>query len=167
MNITAMNPAKARILFALGLGLVAVGLYVAGADEAPGAAVIGILLMAVGVVLGVRAVRNRLPMWAAHTARAVGVGVAAIAALLTHRAVVTAPLFPQSKDVPSAVEFAPSAQHGVPSMSASPKRTSRSSRSSATSSSGRSVLRLRSHCLAIARRSTSRDPTTIPAVDDD
>lgn len=113
MKITAMNPAKARVLFGLGLGLAAMGLYVAGADEAPGAAVIGILLMAVGVVLGVRAVRNRLPMWAARTARAVGLGVAAIAALLTHRAVVTAPLFLHSKDVPSAVEFAPSPQHAA------------------------------------------------------
>jgi hypothetical protein len=56
------------------------GIYVAGADDAPGAAVIGLLLMAVGVVLGVRAARNRLPMWAARTALAVGVVVAAFAA---------------------------------------------------------------------------------------
>jgi len=38
---------------------------VADADDAPGAAVIGMLLMVVGVVLGVKAARNRLPTWAA------------------------------------------------------------------------------------------------------
>jgi hypothetical protein len=44
-------------------------IYVANADGAPGAAVIGMVLMVIGVVLGVRAARNRLPMWAARTAR--------------------------------------------------------------------------------------------------
>jgi len=50
-----------------------------------------------------------------------------------------------------------------------PEDDSHSSRSSTTSSSGRLVSPPpRSHCRAIARRSTSRDPmTTIPAVDDD
>jgi hypothetical protein len=46
-------------IFALGLAIAAMGIYVADADDAPGAAVIGMLLMAVGVVLGVRASRNR------------------------------------------------------------------------------------------------------------
>ena len=36
------------------------GIYVAAADDAPGAAVIGMLLMVVGVVLGLRAARNRV-----------------------------------------------------------------------------------------------------------
>jgi CubicO group peptidase (beta-lactamase class C family) len=89
------------------------GIYVAGADDAPGAAVIGLLLMAVGVVLGVRAARNRLPMWAARTALAVGVVVAAFAAFLTHVVVVTAPLFPQSQAVPSVVDSAPSPQYAA------------------------------------------------------
>ena len=74
---------------------------------------IGMLLMAVGVVLGVRAARNRLPMWAARTALAVGVVVAAFAAFLTHAVVVTAPLFPQSQDVPSVVDSAPSPQYAA------------------------------------------------------
>ena len=64
------------------------------------------LLMVVGVVLAVRAARNRLPMWAARTALAVGVAGAALAAFLTHGVVVTAPLFPQSQDVPSIIEYA-------------------------------------------------------------
>ncbi len=87
------------------------GIYVADADDAPGAAVIGMLLMAVGVVLGVRAARNRLPRWAVRTALAVGVVVAAFAAFLTHGVVVTAPLFPQSQAVPSVVDSAPSPRY--------------------------------------------------------
>ena len=111
MKATVMNPAKAFTLIALGLAIAAMGVYVADADDAPGAAVIGMLLMVVGVVLGVRAARNRLPMWAARTALAVGVVVAAFAAFLTHGVVVTAPLFAQSQVVPSVVDSAPSPRY--------------------------------------------------------
>jgi len=104
-----MNPVKAFTLVALGLAIAAMGIYVADADDAPGAAVIGMLLMVVGVVLGVRAARNRLPTWAARTALAVGVVVAAFAAFLTHRVAVTALNFPQ-QEVPSVVDAAPSPQ---------------------------------------------------------
>jgi hypothetical protein len=52
------------------------GIYVADANDAPGAAVIGMPLMVAGVVFDVRAARNRLPTWAARTALAVGVAVA-------------------------------------------------------------------------------------------
>ena len=62
MKTTVMNPVKAFTLIALGLAIAAMGIYVADADDAPGAAVIGMLLMVVGVVLGVRAARNRLPI---------------------------------------------------------------------------------------------------------
>jgi hypothetical protein len=111
MKTTVMTPVKGFTLFALGLAIGAMGIYVAGADDAPGAAVIGMLLMAAGVVLGVRAARDRLPMWAARTALAVGVVVAAFAAFLTHGVVVTAPLFPQPQAVPSVVASAPSPQY--------------------------------------------------------
>src|ERR687891_1400136 len=83
MKTIVMSPVKAFTLIALGLAIAAMGIYVADADDAPGAAVMGMLLMVVGVVLGVRAARNRLPMWAARTALAVGVVVAAFAAFLT------------------------------------------------------------------------------------
>jgi hypothetical protein len=106
MKTTLMNPVKAFTLVALGLAIAAMGVYVADADDAPGAAVIGMLLMAVGVVLGVRTARNRLPRWAARTAVAVGVVVAAFAAFLTHRVAVTALNFPQQQ-VPSVVAPAP------------------------------------------------------------
>ena len=102
MKTTVMNPVKAFTLIALGLAIAAMGVYVAEADDAPGAAVIGMLLMVIGVVLGVRAVRNRLPMWAARTALAVGV-VATFAACSDPHRRWTAPLFPQSQEVPSVV----------------------------------------------------------------
>ena len=111
MKTAVMNPAKAFILFALGLAIAAMGIYVADVDDAPGAAVIGMLLMVAGVALGVRAALNRLPVWAARTALAVGVVVAAFAAFLAHAAVAAAPLFPQSQDVPSLVDSAPSPQY--------------------------------------------------------
>ena len=113
MTTTVTNPVKAFTLIALGLAIAAMGLYVANADDAPGAAVIGMLLMVVGVVLGVRAARNRLPMWAARTALAVGVAVAAFAAFLIHGVVVTAPLFPQSQEVPSVIDAAPPPQNAA------------------------------------------------------
>jgi hypothetical protein len=108
-----MTPAKGFTLAALGLAIAAIGIYVADADDAPGAAVIGMLLMVVGVVLGVRAARNRLPAWASRTALAVGAVVAAFAAFLTHGVVVTAPLFPQPQAVPSVVGQEPSPQHAA------------------------------------------------------
>ena len=113
MKTIVMNPVKAFTLIALGLAIAAMGIYVANADDAPGAAVIGMLLMVVGVVLGVRAARNRLPMWAARTALAVGVTVAAFAAFLTHGVVVTAALFPQPQEVPSVIDSAPVPQYAA------------------------------------------------------
>ena len=113
MKIPVMNPVKAFTLIALGLAIAAMGIYVADADDAPGAAVIGMLLLVVGAVLGVRAARNRLPLWAPRTTLAAGVGVAAFAALLTHAVVVTGPLFPQSQEVPSVVGSAPSPQYAA------------------------------------------------------
>ena len=113
MKTTVMNPGKAFTLIALGLAIAAMGIYLADVDDAPGAAVIGLLLMVVGVVLGVMAARNLLPRWAARTALAVGVVVAAFAAYLTHAVVVTAPLFPQSQEVPSVTNSAPSPQYAA------------------------------------------------------
>lgn len=113
MNTNLRNPVQAVILVALSLAIAVMGIYVASADDAPGAAVMGMLVMVVGVVLGVRAARNRLPTWAARTALVVGVVVVAFAALLTHAVVVASPLFPQPQAVPSAVDSAPSAQYAA------------------------------------------------------
>src|SRR6266508_2940537 len=67
MTSSVTNPVK---VFAL----IALGIYVANADDKPGAAVIGFLLMLAAVLFGVRTARNRLPTWAGRTALAVGVG---------------------------------------------------------------------------------------------
>jgi len=110
MTSTVTNPVKAFALIALGLAIAAMGIYVANADDAPGAAVIGFLLMLAAVLFGVRTARNRLPIWAGRTALALGVLIAAFAAFLTHAVTVAAPLFAQPPDVPSVSESAPSPQ---------------------------------------------------------
>ena len=107
MKPTLVNPGKGFALIALALAIGAMGIYVADADDAPGAAVIGLMLMLAAVVLGVKAARNRLPAWATRTALAAGALVAAFAAFLTHATVVAAPLFAQPQDVPSVVGPAP------------------------------------------------------------
>ena len=110
MTSSVTNPVKAFALIALGLAMAAMGIYVADADDAPGAAVGGFLLMLAAVLLGVRTARNRLPIWAGRTALAVGVIIAAFAAFLTHAVTVAAPLFAQPPDVPSVSASAPSPQ---------------------------------------------------------
>lgn len=111
MKTTIMNPVKAMTLFALGLAIAAMGVYVAQADDAPGAGGLGMLLMVAAVVLGVKAARGRLSTWAARIAIAVGIVAAAFAASLTHGVTVIAPLFPRAEAVPSVVDPAPSPQY--------------------------------------------------------
>jgi hypothetical protein len=110
MTSLVMNRATASALIALGLAIAAMGLYIANADDAPGAAGMGFLLMVAAVLLGVRSARNRLPIWAGRTALAVGVLVAAFAAFLTHAVSVATPLFAQSPDVTSVSTSPPSLQ---------------------------------------------------------
>jgi beta-lactamase family protein len=110
MTSSVTNPVKAFVLIALGLAIAAMGIYVAEADDAPGAAVIGFLLMLGAVLFAVRTARNRLPIWAGRTALAIGGLIAAFAAFLTHAVTVAAPLFAQSPDVPSVSASAPSPQ---------------------------------------------------------
>ncbi len=107
MTTTETNTVKAAILIVLALAIAAMGIYVGGADDAPGAAVMGLVLMVGAVVLGVKAARNRLPAWAARTALAAGVLIAAFAAFLTHTVSVAAPLFAQPPAVPSVIASAP------------------------------------------------------------
>jgi beta-lactamase family protein len=111
------NNGKAAALIALALATVATGIYVADADDPSlpglGPAGIGMLLMAVGVVVGVRAVRTKLPTWSARTVLAVGVLTAVVAAFLIHGVAVTAPLFQQPQDVPSVIDSAPSPQYAA------------------------------------------------------
>ena len=83
MTSNVRNKAYAAVFIGLALAIPAMGFYIAQADDAPGAAAMGLLLMIGGVVLGVKAARNRLPAWAARTALAVGIVIAAFAVFLT------------------------------------------------------------------------------------
>ena len=110
MTSSVTNPVKAFALIALGLAIAAMGIYVANADDAPGAAVIGFLLMLAAVLFGVRTARNRLPIWAGRTALAVGVLIGAFAAVLTHTVTEAVPLFAHPWDGPSVVDSTSSPQ---------------------------------------------------------
>ncbi len=112
MTSSVTNPVKPFIFIALGLSIAAMGFYVANADDAPGAAAMGLLVMLAAVLLGVKAARNRLPIWAGRAALAVGLLIAAFAASLTYAVTVAEPLFAQSTDVPSVSEPAPRATMG-------------------------------------------------------
>jgi CubicO group peptidase (beta-lactamase class C family) len=113
MTSTVANPVKSVGIIALGVAIAAMGIYVAEADDAPGAAAIGFVLMLAAVLVGLRSARNRLPIWAGRTALAIGVLVAAFAAFLTHAVTVAAPLFAQPPDVPSVVDSAPAPHHAA------------------------------------------------------
>lgn len=112
MTTTVTNNVKAASLITLALAIGALGLYVANRDDASlsgvGPAGPGMLLMIAAVVLGVKSARNRLPAWAARTALAAGVLVAAAAAFVSHTVGLTAPLFAQPPDVSSVSDSAPS-----------------------------------------------------------
>lgn len=110
MTSSVTKPGKALALIAVGLALAAVAIYLLKASDAPGGVVPGSLMMFAAVVLGVRAARNRLPIWARRTALAVGALISASAAFSIHAATVAAPLFAQPSDVPSVSGSAPSSQ---------------------------------------------------------
>jgi len=53
MSTTATSRVAAFALFVFGIAIAAVGIYVGDTDDAPGAAVIGIVLMLASIALGV------------------------------------------------------------------------------------------------------------------
>jgi CubicO group peptidase (beta-lactamase class C family) len=105
--LNLLNRVTAVLLIGLGLAIGAMGLYVGEADDAPGAALIGGLLMALALVLGVKAARDRLSPWTARTAVVLGVVLAAFAAFLTTEISARAVLFPPVEQVPPSVGMAP------------------------------------------------------------
>jgi hypothetical protein len=111
MTFTVTNNIKAATLIVLALAIGAMGIYVGQADDAPGAGGMGLLLMIGGIVLGMKAARGRLPVWAARTALAVGILIAAFAALLTYGVTRRASVFVQPQEVPSVIDSAPPPQY--------------------------------------------------------
>jgi hypothetical protein len=84
MTSSVTSKGKAAGFITLGLAIGAMGIYVGDVDDAPGAGLGGLLLMIAAIVIGVKAARNRLPVWAERTAVAFGVLVATFAAFLTY-----------------------------------------------------------------------------------
>ncbi len=110
MPSTTLTRVKASILIALGLAIAAMGVYVAEADDAPGAAVFGFVLLLAAVVLGIRAARSRLPVWALRTALALGLVAAVLAASITRAVAIADPIFARAPDVPSVSAATPDAR---------------------------------------------------------
>jgi hypothetical protein len=59
MKSSVTNVLTALVLIAIGVGIAAAGIYIGETDDAPGAALLGILLMIGAVVLGVRTARRK------------------------------------------------------------------------------------------------------------
>ena len=59
MKSSVTNVLMALGLIAIGVGIAAAGIYIGETDDAPGAALIGILLMIGAMVLGVRTARRK------------------------------------------------------------------------------------------------------------
>jgi MYXO-CTERM domain-containing protein len=59
MKSSIANTLMALGLIAIGVSIAAIGIYVGETDDAPGAALIGILLMIGAVALGVRRARRK------------------------------------------------------------------------------------------------------------
>lgn len=59
MKSSARNIAKAICIIAFGVAICVAGIYIGDTDDAPGAALIGILLMIGAVLLAARSVRHR------------------------------------------------------------------------------------------------------------
>jgi hypothetical protein len=60
MKTSAKNVVIALAIIAIGVALAAAGIYIGDTDDAPGAALIGILLMIGAVVIGVRTARRKM-----------------------------------------------------------------------------------------------------------
>ena len=59
MKSSVTNVLMALGLIAIGVGIAVAGIYIGETDDAPGAALIGILLMIGAVALGVRTARRK------------------------------------------------------------------------------------------------------------
>jgi|CXWL01.1.fsa_nt_gi CubicO group peptidase (beta-lactamase class C family) len=101
MQTSVMTLVLGLILIVIAVFIGANGVYIGATDDAPGAAVLGILLTIAGVAMGVRAARGRLPSWAIRSAFVVGVVVAGFAGFLAFTIAWAVPLYPQADRVPS------------------------------------------------------------------
>ena len=101
---------KALALFVLGFAISAAGTYIRRTDDLPGATLLGAVSLVASIVLGVKIARNRLSARTVRAAFAVGVLVALFEGFLAYRIAFAAPLHPEPRNVPAAVQPAPSSQ---------------------------------------------------------
>lgn len=92
----------------LGLAIAGMSFYVAEVDDAPGAGGIGLIVGIAAVLLAVRAVRNRLPVWPGRLAIVAGLVLLVFAMVITRSVAASVPLFADSPEVPSTTSSAPS-----------------------------------------------------------
>ena len=59
MQSSVTNVRMALVLIVIGVGIAAAGIYLGETDDAPGAALLGLLLMIGAVALGVRTARRK------------------------------------------------------------------------------------------------------------
>jgi CubicO group peptidase (beta-lactamase class C family) len=110
MTSTVTDLLKALALFVLGVAIVAAGIYIRRTDDLPGATLLGVVSLLASIVLGVRIVWNRLSARTVRAAFAVGALVALFEGFLVYRIALAAPLHPEPRSVPSAVQSAPSSE---------------------------------------------------------
>ena len=61
MNVPLKSVITLAGLVAIGVALAAAGIYIGETDDAPGAALLGIVLMIGAIALGIRIVRRKAP----------------------------------------------------------------------------------------------------------
>ena len=59
MRTSPKNLFTALALVVLGLALAATGIYIGDTDDAPGAALLGLILMVIAIVFGIRIARQK------------------------------------------------------------------------------------------------------------
>lgn len=112
MTSTLTSRLKALALVALGFAISAAGTFIRRTDDLPGATLLGGVSLLASIVLGVKIARNRLSARSARAAFAVGALVAIFEGVLAYRIAVPAPLHPEPRGVPSAVQAPPSPEWG-------------------------------------------------------
>lgn len=101
MSLSVSGLVKAVSFVTLGVAIAAMALYVGEVDDAPGMGGIGLIVCIVSVVLAIRALRNRLPIWVGRLAIVAGLALLVFAMVITRSVAASVPLFAESPEVPS------------------------------------------------------------------
>ncbi len=108
MTSTPPNRLKALALLALGFASSAAGTFIRRTDDLPGVTLLGGLCLLASILLALGIAGGKLPAGAVRVALGVGLVMALFEGAVAYRIVVPAPLHPDPRSVPSAVQAAPS-----------------------------------------------------------